>query len=67
MAEVITSLRNPAVQHLVRLRERRHRDRSGTFLVEGVLEIDRALQAGAEVEQLVIGVGRLGQRDLTPR
>ncbi|HEX2367641.1 MAG TPA: TrmH family RNA methyltransferase [Acidimicrobiia bacterium] len=63
MADVITSLRNPAVQHLVRLRERRHRDRSGTFLVEGVLEVDRALQAGAAVEQLVIGVGQLGSED----
>ncbi len=63
MADVITSLRNPAVQHLVRLRARRHRDRSGTFLVEGVLEVDRALQAGAEVEQLVISVGQLSSED----
>ena len=64
MADEITSVRNPMVQHLVRLRERRHRDRSGTFLVEGVLEVERAIAAGAEVEQVVIGVDRLGRQDL---
>jgi TrmH family RNA methyltransferase len=64
MADVITSVRNPMVQHLVRLRERRHRDRSGTFLVEGVLEVERAIAAGAEVEQLVIGADQVVQEDL---
>jgi TrmH family RNA methyltransferase len=64
MVDVITSVRNPIVQQLVRLRERRHRDRSGTFLVDGVLEVERAIAAGAEVEQMVIGVDRLGRQDL---
>ncbi len=64
MAEVITSLHNPAVQYLVRLRDRRHRDRSGTFLVEGALEVERAMTGGAEVEQLVIGVEQLGRDEL---
>ncbi len=67
MSEVITSLRNPAVQHLVRLRERRHRDRSGTFLVEGHHEVEFALLSGAELEQLVIGADQIVQADLSPR
>jgi RNA methyltransferase, TrmH family len=64
MADLITSVRNPMVQHLVRLRERRHRNRSGTFLVEGVLEVERAIAAGAEVEQLVISADQTVQADL---
>ena len=64
MTGVINSLRNPAVLHLVRLRERRHRDRSRTLLVEGVLEVERAVQAGAVVEQLVVETEKLGGYDL---
>ena len=67
VSDLITSLHNPAVQHLVRLRGRRHRDRSGTFLVEGVLEVERALLSDATVEQLVIGADHLAQADLPPR
>jgi TrmH family RNA methyltransferase len=43
--EIITSLQNPRVKQLVRLRDRRPRDESGVFLVEGYREILRALDA----------------------
>lgn len=36
------------------MRDRRTRDRSGTFLVEGFREVRRALEAKAEVEQLFV-------------
>lgn len=39
----ITSLQNPRVKALVKLRERRERDRAGQFLVEGYRAVRRAL------------------------
>ncbi|MFP4541054.1 MAG: TrmH family RNA methyltransferase [Opitutales bacterium] len=43
--QVITSAQNPRVKNLVRLREARHRRRSGYFLIEGEREVERALVA----------------------
>jgi TrmH family RNA methyltransferase len=45
-AEKITSLQNPRVKQLVKLRERRDRDEAGLFLVEGYREIRRGLEKG---------------------
>ena len=45
----ITSPTNDRVKELVRLRSRRHRDRSGAFLIEGARETERALQAGVDL------------------
>jgi TrmH family RNA methyltransferase len=42
--EKISSLQNPRVKHLVKLRDRRPRDEAGVFLVEGYREIRRALE-----------------------
>ena len=44
MTEKISSLQNPRVKHLVKLRDRRSRDEAGVFLVEGYREIRRALE-----------------------
>lgn len=44
--EVIHSLQNAQVKRLVRLRERRERQREGAFVVEGAREVARALQGG---------------------
>jgi len=49
---MITSTQNPRVKDLVRLRERRHRDRSRLFAIEGYRELGRALQAGIDIRQL---------------
>jgi TrmH family RNA methyltransferase len=43
----LTSLQNPRVKAVVRLRDRRHRDRAGQMLVEGQAELRLALEAGA--------------------
>lgn len=44
----ITSPANDRIKWLVRLRERRHRDHEGVFVVEGERLYSRALQAGLE-------------------
>ena len=50
--ETITSLQNPRVKQLVKLRERRDRDEAGLFLVEGYREIRRALEKGVRPKEL---------------
>lgn len=52
--EPITSLANERIKRLVRLRNRRERDRSGEFLVEGYREVRRALEAGVESSELYV-------------
>jgi RNA methyltransferase, TrmH family len=49
---MITSPTNERIKDLVRLRSRRHRDRTGRFLVEGYREIGRALEASVAIERL---------------
>jgi RNA methyltransferase, TrmH family len=51
-AEKITSLQNPRVKQLVRLRDRRPRDEAGVFLVEGYREIRRALEKNVRLAEL---------------
>ncbi len=51
--EPITSLRNPKVKALRSLRLRKHRQREGRFLIEGIRVVEEALNAGAPVEGLV--------------
>jgi TrmH family RNA methyltransferase len=50
--EKITSLQNPRVKQLVKLRDRRPRDEAGVFLVEGYREIRRALEKSVAVQEL---------------
>jgi len=51
-AEKITSLQNPRIKQLVKLRDRRSRDEAGVFLVEGYREIRRALEKGVALPEL---------------
>lgn len=48
----IQSRQNDQVKNLVKLRERKHRDRQSRFLVEGLREIGHALTAGYEITHL---------------
>lgn len=50
----ITSLTNPKIKAAQRLRERRHRDREGLFLIEGRREVERARAAGIAFETLFV-------------
>ena len=50
--ERISSLQNPRLKRLVRLRDRRPRDEEGVFLIEGYREIRRALERGVRPAEL---------------
>jgi len=50
----IASLANPRVKHVVRLRDRNHRDRHQQFIIEGYRELLRALESRYAVEELFI-------------
>jgi TrmH family RNA methyltransferase len=50
--EKISSLQNPRVKQLVKLRDRRSRDEAGVFLVEGYREIRRALEKKVALMEL---------------
>lgn len=50
----ITSVQNPYIKSLVQLQEKaKSRKQTGTFLIEGVREIELALKAGYEIETLL--------------
>ena len=51
--EIIRSVANSQVKRLVRLRERREREREGVVLVEGARELVRATEAGWPLDLLV--------------
>lgn len=59
----ITSSANERIKRLVRLRERRHRDAEGVFVVEGRRLLERALGAGLEPLE-VFGDGSVDHPDL---
>jgi len=50
--EKITSLQNPRIKQLVKLRERRERDAAGLFLIEGYREVRRALEKKVRLQEL---------------
>ena len=50
--EKITSLQNPRIKQLVKLRDRRPRDEAGVFLIEGYREIRRALEKQVTLAEL---------------
>lgn len=52
MVLLITSLQNPRIKEAVKLRERRKREETGTFLIEGYRELSRAVAARWEIETL---------------
>lgn len=49
---IITSLQNPRVKDVVRLRDRRGRSRQGRIVIDGARELLRAIAAGVEVVEL---------------
>lgn len=50
----ITSLQNEKIKACVRLRERRERNETGLFLIEGYRELKRALDAGRKINELYV-------------
>ncbi len=56
---MITSVDNPRVKDVLRLRKSRERRRSGLFLAEGPREVERARAAGLRVVETYYAPGRL--------
>src|SRR5216117_1694283 len=54
MTETITSAANPLVKRVRQLAERKHRRREGAFVVDGVQPVWRAVEAGREIETLIV-------------
>lgn len=50
--ERISSLQNPRIKTLVRLRDRRPREEAGVFLIEGYREVRRALEKKIPLQEL---------------
>ncbi len=48
---LLSSLQNPLVKHIVRLRQRRYRDESNAFLIEGYRELLRASRGAVSMEK----------------
>lgn len=51
----LTSTANPRIKAAAELKERKGRERTGTFLIEGLREIERAMAAGLEVIEAYCG------------
>jgi TrmH family RNA methyltransferase len=59
MLETITSASNPLIKQARSLRQKKARDESGLFLVEGILHVGEAAQAGWDIETVLYAPGRL--------
>ena len=54
MHKEITSPQNPKIKQLARLKDRKERDETALFLIEGYREIKRAFEGGVDFESLYI-------------
>ena len=54
MRDLLTSLKNPRVKRVVKLRDRRGRERESVFLIEGYRELSRAVESELALEELFI-------------
>jgi RNA methyltransferase, TrmH family len=59
MTDLITSAANPLVKRVRLLADRKHRRREGAFVVQGIQPVWQAVEAGAEIETLVVAPGLL--------
>jgi len=60
MTGLISSAANPVVKRMRLLGDRKHRRREGAFVVEGIQPVWQAVEAGADVEVLVVAPDLLG-------
>ena len=54
MAEVISSAANPLIKRIRLLADRKHRRREGAFVVQGIQPVWQAVEAGADIETLIV-------------
>jgi RNA methyltransferase, TrmH family len=62
VADLISSAANPVIKRMRLLSDRKHRRREGAFVVEGIQPVWQAVEAGADVEVLVVAPALLGSR-----
>jgi TrmH family RNA methyltransferase len=55
----ISSSANPLIKRMRLLAERKHRRREGAFVVEGIQPVWQAVEAGADIEVLIVAPGLL--------
>lgn len=60
MPELITSAANPLVKRVRQLGDRRHRRREQAFVVRGTQPVWQAVEAGADIEVLLVAPALLG-------
>jgi TrmH family RNA methyltransferase len=53
MKRQITSPSNPLIKEIRKLRNKKERDRSGTFYVEGIRAVGEALRTGQKIENII--------------
>lgn len=53
MTELISSVSNPVIKFARALRQKKTRDESGLFLIEGILHVGEAVEAGWEIDALI--------------
>ncbi|GAB2675992.1 TrmH family RNA methyltransferase [Paenibacillus thermoaerophilus] len=54
----IQSVQNPRVKEWAQLAERKHRDRQGKYIIEGVHLVQEALRHGADIETVLLAADR---------
>src|SRR5215469_8182202 len=54
MTEMISSAANPLVKRVRSLADRKHRRRESAFVVQGIQPVWQAVEAGADIEVLVV-------------
>lgn len=54
MSELISSSANPLIKRVRQLGDRRHRRREGAFVVRGIQPVWQAVEAGADIEVLIV-------------
>ena len=62
MTGLISSAANPVVKRMRLLGDRKHRRRESAFVVEGIQPVWQAVEAGADVEVLVVAPDLLADR-----
>jgi RNA methyltransferase, TrmH family len=59
MAELISSAANPLVKRVRALGDRKHRRHEGAFVVQGIQPVWQAVEAGSDIETLIVAPGLL--------
>ena len=54
MDAIISSAQNPKIKRISHLKNRKDRDETGLFLIEGYRELKRAVEGGVVIAQLFI-------------